>query len=572
MSEAGDIRKKSLIDGILSTEFDECSIAAADSARLAHAVFESDDEKRAVRNLQPVGRFAVDTDLLEPYDCLPVGETTIKDSLVAEGKVELVLARHAQIPDFPLGLLAVFNNDMMLPVATFAPRTDGRCSYVQLGREIVDDNLIVTPNSPRVHAVEQIRALLNDKRAYADVHLEDQEKRVYALLDELIASGLEESGASILELLGPAVRRAAERYFTESKGRLLKRKLNVLNGDSREWTGATEPMRVDARKITFLAPEDPDDLGDSTQKWPTINGRSVELLLARTSTPEQKIEHAQKKRLLGRRRAAALDDTALDAQNLGELGVFVVTRGEVAYRVARFLSSGTVFEDNLEQPLEADKLLTLMQVLSTEAEAHRNIIASWQAEYLTSRLQKMRYRRLYHDGKGFDDGYSFGDSDGSLDTSTVWSTFKDQLSKSWRLDKAHKIAMEGAAEEVMQVFCNQFSIAQRLDSYLGRGESATERVVARLGQLATGESTEHTGILERRSAGKTVTDVQTEVVLRKKEGEIRVLVRGRPVALEGFRLATLFDVVLTERGVNEIDEETTAELEGVLEEIFPPKG
>ncbi len=69
------------IDGILSTHFDECSIAAADAARLANERITRRNTYRS--EVQPVGRDM--TEGLEAFEFQGLGDFTINHEAVAGG-------------------------------------------------------------------------------------------------------------------------------------------------------------------------------------------------------------------------------------------------------------------------------------------------------------------------------------------------------------------------------------------------------------------------------------------------------------------------------------------------------
>lgn len=148
--------KPSYIDGILSTHFDECSIAAADACLTAETEYDA-DARKTVRSVQPIGHFITDGRMNFEFSHLETID--FKHPLIADDTLELALATHPQHP-IPLSLVALFNKDAMLPLATFERRGGGQCSYVQLGQEIEEDNLVVTPDEPRSTYVESIRTFL----------------------------------------------------------------------------------------------------------------------------------------------------------------------------------------------------------------------------------------------------------------------------------------------------------------------------------------------------------------------------------------------------------------------------
>lgn len=149
------------IDAILSTHFDECSISAADASSMAHE--QRQPEGGVDRSLHRVGY--LETGIPEAFTLKTLGILEVDHPSIIDGTAELTMIypssrdEHEELAPF---LAAVVNGDVLVPIASFQKRTDGQCSYVQLGQEMVDDNLVVTSNAPRALYVEAIRKLLKE--------------------------------------------------------------------------------------------------------------------------------------------------------------------------------------------------------------------------------------------------------------------------------------------------------------------------------------------------------------------------------------------------------------------------
>ncbi|MDB5184726.1 MAG: hypothetical protein JWN38_534 [Candidatus Saccharibacteria bacterium] len=192
----------SLLGGALGMEFSDCSIAAADLSHLVHKKFK-DHEKYADRLSVTADYYVVDNveyrssfDVLEvdvakssqfyvdgrPVDLVVIATPVSKaESIMAPapatkrrwlGAKAVSAPATREIPAAPAErlpmLAAKIGADTLLPLATFALRADGLCSYVQLGSEIHDDSIYVTASddeTPRYRIIESLRALLRQNPA-----------------------------------------------------------------------------------------------------------------------------------------------------------------------------------------------------------------------------------------------------------------------------------------------------------------------------------------------------------------------------------------------------------------------
>lgn len=97
---------------------------------------------------------------------------------------------------------------VQLPIATFEPRTDGECSYVQLGSEIHDDTVFVTQGderqTERLALIEDLRKLVSTKDA----------KREYTdRVKEFVHSEIDRSEERIAVALGGYLAGMYKEYF-----------------------------------------------------------------------------------------------------------------------------------------------------------------------------------------------------------------------------------------------------------------------------------------------------------------------------------------------------------------------
>ena len=189
------VDKRSALGAALSLEF-ECSFVAAEANEAAYQLLDDRHNLRAGLN---------NGDFYAPY-CPPFQRVHVLEAesdsqnaeviflksepITSEQPVQLALTetvkttqkhvvsrkllkRHVKVEfeeekDEPI-LAAVFG-DIVLPLATFARRKDGVCSYVQIGSEIKNDNfhvLAADDLTSRNNVIEAIRAVLDSE--YADL-------------------------------------------------------------------------------------------------------------------------------------------------------------------------------------------------------------------------------------------------------------------------------------------------------------------------------------------------------------------------------------------------------------------
>ena len=487
MSERG------YIDGILSTHFDECSIAAADAARTATYFFEvaqtlPGDMVVRTREIsaQPLNQLS-DTGP-ERFKVLPCRVFEVDHELLASPFVELVLSKHHDLEDTPLGLSVIFNKDMILPVATFQPRADGRCSYMQLGDEIEDDNLVVTPNAPRGDYVEQIRQLIKGEVTSDEADL----------VRALIVSQLDAYSGQIEAAYPAAVCRAAQ--YSRKEADNVRLKLHVVNEDV-----------IQEVEASFI---DADDEGSVTHAH-----RSFDLLLGQQLRTSQK--RVVQKRFFGRPQEVLVSI----AEEADTIDLYAMVRGDAALRLATlYPKAGLVMDSEFDKPVDMATLQQLLAVFDTK-------------DWRTRRLQLLEERKS-------------PDPSASINNNLHWTMAKPVT---------------------MTELADQLNVRQRLDAYLGSAEAPDQviltQIVGRLAIQGSSAKRNYAGVLKNRKAGKTVTDVDTDVGLSRQSGMVRVLIKGRPSSLAGFEPATLFDERLSLVTKNNLDPEKAEEISQVITQI-----
>lgn len=138
------------IEGIATTAFDECSIAAADTARLAAGT---------VQNVSRWKRRQPQLTVVESEGTVPL--RPYRATLVNSQPPYYI----DQPESGPPRLLAGIQDDVCLEIASFAVREEGGlCSYVQLGQEMHINDFVVGPKDQRTPVVESIRSMLDPER------------------------------------------------------------------------------------------------------------------------------------------------------------------------------------------------------------------------------------------------------------------------------------------------------------------------------------------------------------------------------------------------------------------------
>jgi hypothetical protein len=170
---SGETPKLDLLSVAIGAEFNECSIAAAELNKQVYA--ELDRKGTQQRVLYPIGddptrgqRF-----IIEEYDCYAKTETdAFKLALIRPAnslrgrRAVMRRAIEKSVDDFGTEpqLAAILGcEDAYVPLASFARRKGGTCSYVQLGSEMKDDNFFVTTadeGTSRQDIIETIRRIV----------------------------------------------------------------------------------------------------------------------------------------------------------------------------------------------------------------------------------------------------------------------------------------------------------------------------------------------------------------------------------------------------------------------------
>ncbi len=556
--EAGEITKPEqidYIDGVLSTTFDECSIAAADAAKKAVERVAAQEVYQTI-DVQPIGLYQ--SEALEPFNIHEtIDAVQLKHPLIS-GNVSLALATHPHLDDLPLSLVAIFNHDMLLPLATFNPRQGGQCSYVQIGQEIDDDSLVVTPDAPRSDYVEAIRTLVAGGLKKPIVDRNPQAFDQKELIKKLIASEIETHRGLIEEALPAAAYRAAKACFERGNQTDLKlRKLIVLNDPLNDG----EPRReiFTTRDLCFISSEDDDTA--------TIDGRAVGLLLAARTTQQ----HTPKQTDVPKRRFFKHHQVVPEyEENTGDeqLHLLVVLRSGVAIDLLQ-ISPKTVLKDGLQDGLDIEEITKLMSSVDPKQIEKREHIALFKQAYVAFKILSRgksfekepahvilseAHRMCSVNIKPGENRRPYPSNITVLPGSYViggsWPEFRQQLREIPRLyeHRFTESALRSRADAVIQELTESLMLAQQIEQHLGPGRSASEDLVIKLGNIVANGQLSLDGVLPSRKVGKTTTDVSASVEITQDSNKLHVVVSGRPAAMDEFDATTIFDeIIYTDR-------------------------
>lgn len=176
--EVLDINLSQYIGDVLSVEFAECNIATGELNRLVTSlagqnITRNHSEIKVFTTLGEVTEenrdFAVISRCTtEPFTLLVLKPMTRKITQAKTStKIFRTTSKHAENDDGGDPILAVqITPDSLLTLATFAERKNGLCTYVQLGTEINNDNVIAVEadtKTSRHLIIEELRVLLDDK-------------------------------------------------------------------------------------------------------------------------------------------------------------------------------------------------------------------------------------------------------------------------------------------------------------------------------------------------------------------------------------------------------------------------
>lgn len=325
------VRKPSILGAALSIIYSECSIPAADANKEVVDILPS---------LKPVELYIAD----ETAPGLPIrthtrrlGSVLVENQTLTDEEIQIYLEQEQNNEQASRPrLLAVFNNDLALPFASFEKRSNGQCSYVQMGSEMTDDNILATADEKRVDFLVAVRDLVNFR----------MEGESTGLVSQLIAKEMERHGDVLEAMLSPALCRYAEKLFAAAR-EMETIDIRVLHPGAE---GVTERGVGCARLFHPLTVE-------------KDGNRTIELILGKPMEP------------------TADPDYVTDRPQ--GLYLYALTRGNVALPLAHFNRSGVVSMNNLQDefiPAETTDLRLLRSFFGQEI-SNKEPIQTTSVEY-----------------------------------------------------------------------------------------------------------------------------------------------------------------------------------------------
>jgi hypothetical protein len=275
---SGENPKLDLLSFAFGTEFNECSIAAAELNKQVYS--ELDGGKTQQRVLYQIGddptlgqRF-VAKDL--NYESKTGGDifhlALVRPTSSLRGRSAVLrraIEKSVDIFGSEPQLVAILGNeDVFVPLATFARREGGTCSYVQLGSEMNDDSLFVTTadeGTSRQDVIEKIRQIVASAK---DIPTKPP------LISSLLAGELAGKEAQLLDKAKEAmmVRRIYERAKPKEQSRF--RVLDESTGEFIQHNTNTHGLfhglkMEDGRVVNLMLAE---GLGNNLQLLATTRG------------------------------------------------------------------------------------------------------------------------------------------------------------------------------------------------------------------------------------------------------------------------------------------------------------
>lgn len=205
---------KKRLSGIFGIEHGVCSIVAAEANKRAIDVANDPGflASSKEQKLFIADRFNANTEPVKKH-VYPLLNLMLDSDVTNDHYAKLVLLIDKISTDEPFcpSLAIIVNEDIALEIAHFDNRPGGNCRHIQLGQEIVDDNIVATADSPRTFQVEAIRDVLpvpGDKSGL------DIDEKGIQILTNFAKSELQRNTNQITELLMPSVCQLAEKYFS----------------------------------------------------------------------------------------------------------------------------------------------------------------------------------------------------------------------------------------------------------------------------------------------------------------------------------------------------------------------
>jgi hypothetical protein len=561
--------ERSYLDAFLSVNFNECNIAAANTAELAHKLMQEGTLLDGVHTETLAVPHLVGDDVsLDTFDVYSLKIPTAKSD-IAEGdkgkayirnaartlnvehtvlcssEVRLVLMRSHAVPDASPTLAAIYNEDMAVPIASFEQRVDGQCSYVQIGPELDEDDLVVTSNAPRSNYVEAIRSLFEFNAAIKQTELSP-------LCIELVHDALDRHRIAIEQGTASAAARLATRRFAELAtigSELSKRLLLTVLND-----GDGKPEFYDVSELSLHPYDVTDNLYD------TLNGRRVRMALARklVMAPVRRIV---KKGWFSRQQ---IDESEV-LQPTDGIDLLAITRAGVALKLAHLSENGTSTLDSYDKPMDP--------------EAARTIIATLNDELTTMALPK----KVKKFALGSNYGLLFSDIKDLLDSINLpldWERRTEHLNDIDKMISEVVAAVKPRHRELTSMVSGGYAwpigrllaltqAGEQFDKYLGNAASPSEQIITALSKVAMGSNT-YRGILNDMPIGKTRGDVDATFKITTEGPAYTVTMWVRPKALVGMQPVVAFNESIRADAFNPDTKQRLAEIAHTIGQVCIP--
>ncbi len=536
--------ERSLLGGALSMEFSDCSIAAADLSKeaneLMQGAFVNGKSLRWIEYKYIVGN----SELSQQIVCQDLEAKDSQHRLNLHGRsTSLVVAQSINIVEDPNAktilksfrkliprkteakstihvldgdpMLAIkVGSDTLLPIASFARRKNGQCSYVQLGEEMYDDNFYVTTaddGSSRHGLIEAMRSVI---KGFSHEN-KSERKPAYDVIQEFLNQQVDLRHESLAQA---HEKQLVRKIFAKLKLKgpdWERRDLTIVDG-----SGSSAPRSHDTATIipkTILA-----------------DNRQVALVAAHPST---------------------------DKDAARRVDIFAETRTGLATQIATISRdfSRLEYADDLKLSTKQHQQVVRELLFALIARPQvKDIETPEKTDYVRSSLGEMaqqiaRYcyeAGLLHEHEQYRDQWGSGDGGVALEREVRQrlNNFFDYPDKDYNpyegeapLDLALS-RLEKLEASDRRIF-STLKVGERFNSLLGEVRKCDEvlmRRIARLALVHTGYQSE----FENEQIGKTKASAVVAAKILVHDGIHQLTISGRPASMPDEDLKPLISVEL----------------------------
>ncbi len=209
-------------------------------------------------------------------------------------------------------LLAVVDNDVSVPIASFDRRSQAECSHVQIGSEMKDDNIVATNKATRRLQLQAINTLLDGE------------------------NWTEEQRTAIIEVIKEEIARCRIEFSQARKLSFVRYMLGILQGSSldsvKEMIVLGDEVGTSFRRVLSYSPATPPSIDQRYTNRPT-------LLIAQPTQEGKMLDRFSEKR----RHAA---------RELGGISLFACVRDEVLLELLNVSASGEITGLDEDRPVQ----------------------------------------------------------------------------------------------------------------------------------------------------------------------------------------------------------------------------